>query len=84
MMGISFIACPCAGGGCVVEIVCHVSTNAAHMPLESVPTQGQRVNAVHQMNTKGTHTWEAGGSATLCWEGKTGGSATFKPFSVHV
>eukprot|EP00957_Ditylum_brightwellii_P189576 14430375-Ditylum_brightwellii.AAC.1 len=32
--------------------------------LEIVLTQGQRVNATHLSNTKGTHKWEAGGSAT--------------------
>eukprot|EP00957_Ditylum_brightwellii_P116336 8873914-Ditylum_brightwellii.AAC.1 len=38
--------------------------------LESVPTQGQRVNATHLSNTKGTRKWEAGGSTTPVWKGK--------------
>eukprot|EP00957_Ditylum_brightwellii_P165083 12568767-Ditylum_brightwellii.AAC.1 len=43
--------------------------------LKSVPTQGQRVNAVYPMSTKGTHEWEAGGSTTPSQEGKAGDSA---------
>eukprot|EP00957_Ditylum_brightwellii_P015685 1183045-Ditylum_brightwellii.AAC.1 len=45
--------------------------------LKSVPTQDQRVIAVHPTNSKRTHKWEAGGSITPCQEGKAGGSAAF-------
>eukprot|EP00957_Ditylum_brightwellii_P186180 14173799-Ditylum_brightwellii.AAC.1 len=45
--------------------------------LESVPSQGQRVNAAHLTHSQGTHKKEAGGSAINCWEGNARGSAIF-------
>eukprot|EP00957_Ditylum_brightwellii_P161436 12291538-Ditylum_brightwellii.AAC.1 len=57
--------------------ICHGLSFECIQMLESVPTQGQRVNAAHPTNSKGTHKWEAGGSVTPCWEGKTGGSAAY-------
>eukprot|EP00957_Ditylum_brightwellii_P068705 5215821-Ditylum_brightwellii.AAC.1 len=38
--------------------------------LASVLTQGQKVNAMHPSNTKGTRKWEAGGSVTPVRKGK--------------
>eukprot|EP00957_Ditylum_brightwellii_P014486 1091183-Ditylum_brightwellii.AAC.1 len=67
--GVSFIAHPG-----VVAMVHYVSTRISFecaQMLESVPTQGQRVNVTYLTNTKGTHKWEAGGSATPVRKGKS-------------